>query len=862
MAKGPGGKSAGRVSIRVVPDSTRFNADLKKSLDRIEKSTVLKIPLGIETKQAELSLRKFVKGWNGKQVSLDVDAKTLAAAAHLKEFTRPRIVPVNVQVSKASLAKAMTLIASLSGARVAGDLVKSMSTRLQNLDRSLPKIAAVLLAIGSIGAVALSSVGGLFTLAVGLSGIIGLAAPLAGILAGAAVGVGVLAVALSSAKTQLESLSPVWTDLKTLITDNFWAEAKQPIIDFVQGILPQLRAGLGPVSSALGAWASSVAGGFQKAFGGGVLEGMLGKLRESIDIASTGTGGFANAIATLGTFGASYLPRLATALATLANQFDAWLTKVAGDGSLARWTETGITVAKQLGSVLGSLAGIIGGIASAATAAGGGGMASFAATLASIAAAINSPEFQGTLTTLFQGAAAGVAGLASALSPIGSMLTALAPTLSILLSSIGSTVGIVMSRIADALAVPEFGDGLLALFQGISLGLQAITPSLPAVAAALGTVGQFAGALAAQLGPILGVALQILAPLVTQLLTAIQPLIPILGGVLLQAFQTLAPVIGQLVTAILPPLVAIITALLPVVTPLITLLGGLLTPIIQVLSPIISQLSAVFTQIMTALMPIITAILPPLVGLFQALMPVVSAVMDAVMALIMPILQLVAPLLDLIGPILGPLIQLLTMVVTMALQPLMAVLPILSSMFGGVASAIGAVLMPVITQITEVLGGLIDFITGVFTGNWEQAWNGIVRIFSGIWNGIVGVAKGVLNGLVDIINGMIGGVNSITAVVGIPKIPNIPHLAIGADIEPTLGGTAVVLGEGGKKETVTDYGRTNRLIELATALALRALRSGTSGAHIDAPVTINTQETDGRFIGRQAAREFKRALAG
>lgn len=34
------------------------------------------------------------------------------------------------------------------------------------------------------------------------------------------------------------------------------------------------------------------------------------------------------------------------------------------------------------------------------------------------------------------------------------------------------------------------------------------------------------------------------------------------------------------------------------------------------------------------------------------------------------------------------------------------------------------------------LTGLIEFITGVFTGDWEKAWNGIKKMFEGIWNAI------------------------------------------------------------------------------------------------------------------------------
>lgn len=44
----------------------------------------------------------------------------------------------------------------------------------------------------------------------------------------------------------------------------------------------------------------------------------------------------------------------------------------------------------------------------------------------------------------------------------------------------------------------------------------------------------------------------------------------------------------------------------------------------------------------------------------------------------------------------------------------------------------------------SILGGIILFIKGVFTGNWKQAWEGLVQIFSGVFNGLVGIVKNVL----------------------------------------------------------------------------------------------------------------------
>ena len=47
-------------------------------------------------------------------------------------------------------------------ARIVGDFIKNIGERLQNLDRALPKLAAVSLGIASLGSVALSSIGGIF----------------------------------------------------------------------------------------------------------------------------------------------------------------------------------------------------------------------------------------------------------------------------------------------------------------------------------------------------------------------------------------------------------------------------------------------------------------------------------------------------------------------------------------------------------------------------------------------------------------------------------------------------------------------------------------------------------------------------
>lgn len=132
-----------------------------------------------------------------------------------------------------------------------------------------------------------------------------------------------------------------------------------------------------------------------------------------------------------------------------------------------------------------------------------------------------------------------------------------------------------------------------------------------------------------------------------------------------------------------------------------------------------------------------------------------------------------------------------------------------------------------IEGIKRIFRGIINFITGVFTGDWKKAWKGIKDIFAGVWQAISGTVKLVVNTIIGIINTMVNGlagainavvraINSIsfTAPNWVPFIggdtfsPNIPEISTPANI-PYLeyGGTVVQetyakISEGNRREVV------------------------------------------------------------
>lgn len=149
------------------------------------------------------------------------------------------------------------------------------------------------------------------------------------------------------------------------------------------------------------------------------------------------------------------------------------------------------------------------------------------------------------------------------------------------------------------------------------------------------------------------------------------------------------------------------------------------------------------------------------------------------------------------------------------LEPLSAKIVIFKSVMNTLWENI---LKPVATWITDTFqvaieglegafSGLIDFLTGVFTGDWEKAWDGIKEIFGSVWDAIVDLAKGPINSVIEFINTLIdavegalntiiGGFNRIH--VSIPNwVPKFGGRSFGISIDPVSWGRIDYLAKGG-----------------------------------------------------------------
>ncbi|WWU65220.1 hypothetical protein QJR26_02250 [Clostridium baratii] len=131
--------------------------------------------------------------------------------------------------------------------------------------------------------------------------------------------------------------------------------------------------------------------------------------------------------------------------------------------------------------------------------------------------------------------------------------------------------------------------------------------------------------------------------------------------------------------------------------------------------------------------------------------------------------------------------------------------------------------------VKQIFGGIIDFVAGVFTGNWERAWKGVVNIFKGIFNMLSGIAKAPLNAVIGLINMAIDGLNTISFTIpdwspimpgkhfGV-NLPKINYLAKGGVVDKA---TPAVVGEAGTEAVVPLENNTKGLDLLANKLTER-----------------------------------------
>lgn len=258
-----------------------------------------------------------------------------------------------------------------------------------------------------------------------------------------------------------------------------------------------------------------------------------------------------------------------------------------------------------------------------------------------------------------------------------------------------------------------------------------------------------------------------------------EELIPLLSDLIQDALPVIEDVLPDVIDLFgefLEPVLGLAKEALPALTDLLTMLMD--TTLKQLSEDLLPVLKDAFTTLKEPLEKLITEALPPLIDLFISLMPMIA---DLAATLLPPLidvfLALLPPITDLIESLLPPLISLFESIAPI-LEDLAPIIGLVAEGIGETLSEAIELVMPIIENIIEILGDLIGFISDVFTGDWESAWDHLVDYVKAALNWIPITAETVINKFIDLINKMIKGVNKITGVIGIEAISEIDHVTL------------------------------------------------------------------------------------
>ncbi|WP_028551757.1 phage tail tape measure protein [Paenibacillus sp. UNC451MF] len=275
----------------------------------------------------------------------------------------------------------------------------------------------------------------------------------------------------------------------------------------------------------------------------------------------------------------------------------------------------------------------------------------------------------------------------------------------------------------------------------------------------------------------------------------------------------------------------------PLISSLINGFASTLQQIVPLFFSVASTVQSVAGRILTAIAPVIgflvSKLLPVLMSIVgfivQSVIPAVSSAITSLLPKLTVIGDKIAQVFMVVWGVIQPIIQNMITAFNIAF-------PIIQSVVMNAITAIRGI----IDGLLMVLGGVLDFIVGIFTGNWSQAWTGVKDIFSGIFSTLGSVLAFPINLAIDAMNAAIRGMNKVSFDVPdwVPKIGgqsfgvNIPEIA-------KLGGYAdggivsspelAWVGEGGDKEVIVPINNSERSKSLwQTAGDMLGMRSNTS----------------------------------
>lgn len=293
----------------------------------------------------------------------------------------------------------------------------------------------------------------------------------------------------------------------------------------------------------------------------------------------------------------------------------------------------------------------------------------------------------------------------------------------------------------------------------------------PALQTAFENVGSVASGLGDTLNIVFGKLWdKVIFPTLEKMTTTVLPLLTDqwteMSGVMTTTFNTIKPLFDKVFT----------TGIIPILETLQSIWSDLWDTSAEIWDkygkPTMEAIKSIITSVGDTVMKIYESWIQPVVKWIcdilksmwnNAIKPIyekVAAVMSKIIECINAVwVNFLKPCVDWIVKTAGPLIS----------NVLNATKNVFDTVFSFIGTVVGTAL--------DAFGGLLDFITGVFSGDWDKAWNGIKDTVKAVWDGIWGTIKSIINLIIDGINllwtgiynavkGLVDAVGGVAGVIG------------------------------------------------------------------------------------------------
>jgi phage-related protein len=509
---------------------------------------------------------------------------------------------------------------------------------------------------------------------------------------------------------ELSGVKPVFDSIRRDIQGRLFAGLADQIQPLADRLLPLLRTGGIGVADALNRAVVPLGAFLRESQTARDIGGVFDSVRASVDLLAPAFVPAARAIRDLVAVGAGEVPAIADSIAGAIQRISDRIAQARADGSLGEFMRNGLEAAKQLGQVLGNVAGIIGDVVAAASQAGGGGAL---AGLVQITQTIQD----------FTGSAAGQAALLSFFESLRAIGAAVSPVIVAVANAIGVGLAPILATLATAVS-----PGVVAFIDALAIGLKALAPAAGPVGQALSAVLTALAPLLPVIGALAGALLTQFANSLTVLSSVLGPVLSSLSGPLTQAFLALQPALVAIGAALGPVADQLGAALGEAVLKVVSILPQLVTILVDTLLPRLPELLDAFLQLVPVIGQVADVLAGGLADALIAIAPDLPAIVDGMLDLAIAVTGLVVA----VSPITIALFKFLALLISLAPAPgvLVAALGVLTGVFDTVAGAV--------TGVQDAFSAVSDFITDT-----------VPAAFTAVGDAVSGFFTDTLPGLLD-----------------------------------------------------------------------------------------------------------------